>query len=235
MNIDISKSFVEAYPGYAVLSDIETVTPISASQVAMRGLGFKSLKQMKKTSYYDMPVKACKLAKFFAQTDKELALGAPYVRVLLYFCLRNDEKILALCEKIPVKDKNGKVAAAFVHILDITQYNLVDISRYLKLAERDRCVVDNSGQFYYKLYTNDHHQYNLSLREMECLFYLLRGKTVKTIAKILHLSPRTVESYVERIKYKFQCLSKSELLEKAIIQGYMNVLPQSILSLPFTD
>ncbi len=152
--------------------------------------------------------------------------------MLLYWYLRNDEKILALCEKIPIKDKNGKVAAALVHILDVTQYNLVDISRYLKLAERDKCIVDNDGQFYYKLYNNNHHQYNLSSREMECLFYLLRGNAVKAIAKIFYLSPRTVETYIERVKYKFHCLSRAELIEKAIIQGYMNVLPQSVFSLP---
>ncbi len=237
MNIDMAKSLVEAHPGNVTLSNIETSTAISASQVAIKAFGFKSLKQVEKTSYYDIPVKAHKLAKFFVQTDKELVRGASSVKVLCYWCLRNDEKNLTFSEKMPIKDKNGKVVASLVHNLDITQYNLVDISRYLKLAERDKYIVDNNGQFHYKLHNNNHHQYHLSAREMECLFYLLRGQAVKAIAQVLQLSSRTVESYFERIKYKFHCLSKAELIEKALLQGYMNVLPQSIFSasLPLTE
>ncbi len=78
MNIDVARSFAEAHPGSVTLSDIETVTPISASQVAMKGFGFKSLEQMEKVSYYDMLVKVHKLAKFFEQTDKELVLGSTF-------------------------------------------------------------------------------------------------------------------------------------------------------------
>lgn len=56
----------------------------------------------------------------------------------------------------------------------------------------------------------------LSKRETQCLYYLVRGKTNKGIANKLDISTRTVEHYVENIKYKMGVFSKSELIEKTI-------------------
>jgi len=69
----------------------------------------------------------------------------------------------------------------------------------------------------------------LTPREMECLFYLMRGRTTKHIAKILNLSPRTVEIYVARLKMKFNCVNKSDLIYKTIEEGYMEIIPSSSL------
>ncbi|WP_347571405.1 helix-turn-helix transcriptional regulator [Legionella sp.] len=70
---------------------------------------------------------------------------------------------------------------------------------------------------------------------MECLFYLLRGKTNKEVAKQLHLSPRTIEQYVEQLKNKFVCDKKSELIEFAVNKGYMNIIPSSLLNLRLSE
>lgn len=67
--------------------------------------------------------------------------------------------------------------------------------------------------------TRSHLQRELSEREAECLFYLLRGATAREVGKMLHLSPRTVEGYIEELKWAFDCSSKSELLEKATGEG----------------
>ena len=39
---------------------------------------------------------------------------------------------------------------------------------------------------------------------------------MRIIATILQLSPRTVETYVEQIKYKMGCSNKAEIIEQAI-------------------
>jgi len=51
-----------------------------------------------------------------------------------------------------------------------------------------------------------------SFQEKQCLKYLLHGKTNKEIAKLLNLSPRTVEEYVNRLKLKSGCQYKRELI-----------------------
>ncbi len=48
-------------------------------------------------------------------------------------------------------------------------------------------------------------------QELECLRLLARGETHKQIAKVLCLSPRTIETYLQRIKARTGCVSKSEL------------------------
>ena len=65
---------------------------------------------------------------------------------------------------------------------------------------------------------------------MDCLFYLLRGKSSKQTAAILKISHRTVEQYLEQLKNKFTCETKADLIELAISKGYMNIIPSSLLN-----
>ena len=65
----------------------------------------------------------------------------------------------------------------------------------------------------------------LSKRQSQCLYYVLRGKSAAAIAKILGLSPKTVEYYIDEIKNKMRCQNKSELIEKSIEKGYIEVNP----------
>jgi len=68
----------------------------------------------------------------------------------------------------------------------------------------------------------------LSLREQECLYFLLRGKSAKIIAKHLGLSPRTIETYIDRLKNKFGCMYKHEIIESAMSAGAFLITPNSI-------
>ncbi len=52
----------------------------------------------------------------------------------------------------------------------------------------------------------------LSAQEFKCLALLSRGKTAKEIGLILHLSSRTVESYIENVKHKVNVNSRSQLI-----------------------
>lgn len=59
----------------------------------------------------------------------------------------------------------------------------------------------------------------ISEREMQCLFYTAGGRTAKEIAKLLDLSPRTVEHYIENLKSKFDCTTKVQLRNKLVPGG----------------
>lgn len=63
--------------------------------------------------------------------------------------------------------------------------------------------------------------FGLSERQIDCLYYLVRGKSIKEIGKILGLSPRTVEHYLEAVKFKLKCETKSNLIEKALSIGHI--------------
>lgn len=53
----------------------------------------------------------------------------------------------------------------------------------------------------------------ISNREKQCLELYLTGNTAKETAKILQLSHRTVEEYINNLKNKLGCLNKRELLK----------------------
>ncbi len=72
------------------------------------------------------------------------------------------------------------------------------------------------------LTTEDHE--NLSKRETECLHFWMQGKSAKQIAAILGLSQRTVENYINNIKIKWNCYSKSQVITKALEKGFLPVL-----------
>jgi DNA-binding CsgD family transcriptional regulator len=72
-------------------------------------------------------------------------------------------------------------------------------------------------------------KFNLSRRELECLFYLLRGQTAKAIGQHLCLSKRTIESYIENIKAKFGCRTKAELCCLAYANEYHYRIPQDLV------
>lgn len=69
----------------------------------------------------------------------------------------------------------------------------------------------------------------LTNKEIETLFHLLHGKTIKQIAMLLDRSPRTIETHLFRIKQKWGCSYKTDILEKAINLGIVNVIPKNLL------
>ncbi len=69
----------------------------------------------------------------------------------------------------------------------------------------------------------------LTNREMDCLYYTLRGKSAKAIAPILNISSKTIEFHLEKIKMKFNCRTKMELIDNAIEKGFLNKITPSII------
>ena len=55
-----------------------------------------------------------------------------------------------------------------------------------------------------------------SPRETQCIRYYIRGKTVNEIARILNLSPRTIQHYLENVKYKIGVTHKNDLISYII-------------------
>lgn len=110
-----------------------------------------------------------------------------------------------------------KVIEQFINLFDKNHYDLISyINRHpliLPKPYRDSnyqkiClpngrieVVGSQGAFY------------LTSKEVACLRLVLQGITDKQIAQILHLSPRTVETYLNRIKSRSGALYRSDLEE----------------------
>ena len=63
----------------------------------------------------------------------------------------------------------------------------------------------------------------LSKRELQALKLFLQGYTISQVADVIHLSPRTIEMYLQKLKEKLHCESKSELIMKAIERNWLAI------------
>ena len=59
----------------------------------------------------------------------------------------------------------------------------------------------------------------LSPRELECLTWVCRGKSSGDIGSILGLSPRTVDSYLEKVAAKLRVRTRIEAVAVAVRAG----------------
>ena len=66
-------------------------------------------------------------------------------------------------------------------------------------------------------------QMQLSSQEIRCLYYLLAGYPNKKIARLLAISPRTVEKYIDSLKIKFNCHRKYDIINLALKHDLMNI------------
>jgi len=57
-------------------------------------------------------------------------------------------------------------------------------------------------------------QIPLTLREAQCLYFLLQGKTAKMIGKILKISYRTVEIYFDKLREKANARTRLDIIRK---------------------
>jgi DNA-binding CsgD family transcriptional regulator len=64
----------------------------------------------------------------------------------------------------------------------------------------------------------------LTKKEVSVLRFILLGKTSKQIAKIVNVSPRTIEEHTEKIKRKLQCSYKYEIHSMAVEYGITHLL-----------
>lgn len=102
--------------------------------------------------------------------------------------------------------------------------HLVETPYYSQLNQSDKkyCSKDFLPSHYKKQSEN---KFGLSKRELQCMFYILRGKKSKEIGLILNLSKRTIDFYIDNIKNKMGCQNKTELILAGLSAGYMNIVP----------
>jgi len=62
----------------------------------------------------------------------------------------------------------------------------------------------------------------LSARESECLLWVSRGKSSSDIGLIIGLSPRTVDSYLEKVCAKLRVRTRIEAVAIAVRGGLIN-------------
>jgi len=115
---------------------------------------------------------------------------------------------------------NLDILKTFIHHFNENAQNIINISDTSKLAHfGDKVsihpVKQQNSMMQPKLKNKLFKSKNLNLthREFECLRFLSIGKTYKETAKVMNISPRTIESYVITLKRKLNLSCKSNIIE----------------------
>lgn len=118
-----------------------------------------------------------------------------------------------LSHKQPLYSKTGKITGVFGQSILIKDNQFENDSLNDNPINKPKCDL---GQKVLNL--------ELTQRQSQCLYYLILGMTAKQIGKIINLSPRTVEFYINQLKEKFSCRNRSELIRKAVEMDFIRNL-----------
>jgi len=171
--------------------------------------------------------KAAELAETFYQEDHEAITNCKTKTYFTKMTLVNGRQTCVLGPKKPYFDIHGNVIGSMFCYVDITNRYIINHDRLVEYARNCDTNRKNDGQFSFEITKLDSN-FNLSVRQQECLFYMLRGYSAKGIACRLDISSKTVESHIVELKRKLDCCTKQQVIEKSINHGLLDVIPESI-------
>ncbi len=126
----------------------------------------------------------------------------------------DNQVIIQSTRKIPLTNHKGQVTGVFGFSYDISEQidrvRLLDI--YHKFHDSNAEAVSHFIKHVLRA-KQDSPLYLLTNIELVCALYLAKGLTMKQIARILLLSPRTIESHVNRTRDKLEVGFKSEIIQ----------------------
>lgn len=200
-----------------------------ANNVFINLLNFKNTQSLIGKTDDDIPCAAKELAEVFRSGDQQVILQERSLRFLEIFRVKNDEWKMMIVIKSPRFDSYGNVDGTTGHAVDVT--NPFFKIGYILMGLNNKSTSDSINCASYIISQNSVNRDKLTPRQIEVLFFLLRNKTAKEIALFLKLEVRTIEYYINNIKKKFHCKTKSDLCDKASEKGYLNIIPESLINI----
>ncbi len=193
--------------------------------------GYKSPEAVMGKNVADIHIQApaVLLAEDFYEEDKLVLKENKKINVFCFGYYADGRSHAFLGEKFPIKNKKNEVIGVGWSSIDVSNLNMINFGLILAKQNSRYSAKFKKNQFTF-IIKDDHPGIQLTPRQKECLFYILRGKTTKSIAAKLNLSAKTIETHIDNIKTKFKCHSKSALIEKAIDLGFLNMIPKRLLS-----
>ncbi len=219
INNDLARITLAYLPLPAVLKDNQC-RYLMANEEHAKLAGFQSVEQTLGLTDYDLKCDAAEFAPKYIQQDQDTILHGKQTNIDICHYGDNEVHFFAT-KKVPVLNAEGKAAGTLSVMMEL-EANLLE---HVFMLTQLNCKTNKVPFGSYHVNENQK-KTNLTQRQNECLFLLLRGNSVKQIGKILDLSPRTIEGYIYTLKSKFYCYSKQGLIDKAVEQGYFFLIPK---------
>jgi DNA-binding CsgD family transcriptional regulator len=220
----ISKfEFMQGMPGWLFAKDLRSEF-VGMSDSCANFLGWNNYEQTLGKTDYQVPCKTSEYGyRFVAEDLQVFNSGTNILNLEVYEFAEGWKSVIV--QKAPFRNKDGRIIATFCQAFDVSNINIFRGFIYLNYTDK-KFLGDPEPATY--ILNSEHCPLPLSTRQQECVFWLIRGKTTKEVAYLLSLSERTVESYIEQIKYKLECYTKGQIIEKAIDAGFLYYIPERL-------
>jgi len=222
-------SILKQLPGYIACIDKEERFNYYVNPQCAFINGYANTDDIYGEKISDMRCKASESAPLWIEQNQLILSSLNPLRILDIHPYYKDEIKILLSQKKPLFDDKGNAIGIIFYGHELNQNLLSNI--IMSIAKGDKKYQKRNNIFqrsYYIGHSIKHTE--LTDRELECLFYLVRGKTAKQTASLLFISKRTVESHMVNIKSKLNCATKSDLIEKAITDNLINLIPERIIN-----
>lgn len=132
----------------------------------------------------------------------------PYQLIYSFHTAKKNEKLL-FEQGTGIYDEKGRLLALSGFISDITLYESTLFNQTPQFTLRD-CIEEVTQQAYHlNLISNKNTR--ITVKELDAALYFCQGLSMKEIGIKLKVSPRTIESHLQSVKYKLGCHTSAQL------------------------
>lgn len=224
------KLFLDQYPCLYGIKDTNSHFVV-ANETMAKWIGYANAKEIMehRVRAEDFRCETANMAEHLYAEDANVIAQKKQIAFLGCTRFAKGQKKILYGTKTPILDHDNTVIGLIDQFIDITHNLFFNLSPIILDACFRNDILQPDGQFSYMIIENIK-EYGITDRQLECLFYLLRGKSAVDIAALLDLSNRTVETHIENLRQKLNCSKKSELIEKALNTGLSNYIPSKFLT-----
>ncbi len=227
-NVSLNElSLLKCIPGYIACMDTENRFNYYVNDQCAYINGYDNAEEMYGHSVLEVRCKAAEAAPRWIEQNQQVTNKNTLLKLLDIHPYRNNEIKILLSQKTSLFDNQSNAIATLFYGIEIEQHNFTKL--FMNIAKLDKKYQTknniNQRSYYFGKTLKDS---GLTNREIECLFYIVRGKTANQIADILFISKRTVESHMTNMKSKLGCLTKADLIDKAVTENFIHLLPDVI-------
>ena len=191
-------------------------------------IGFNNANECLNMTDDEQPGERRKFAKIFQEQDQYVISSKKRLRVLNIHPDLKQGWRAHLFTKSPWLDDEGNVKGVIFSGFELQNTAILEVGHWIcraaELNIKETIISSEKVKNTIKLNT----------RESEVLFLLLYGKKPQDMANTLHLSVKTIDNYVFKLREKFNAKSKRALIDLALEQGYASHIPNSLMKQPIS-
>lgn len=219
--VSLNPLIVNNLPGFVFFRELNLKRQYCNSAYAAY-LGLPCKEDFMKMTYAQVPNRyVAENADLYDAHDLKTVTLGKKISLLSVDTISQSKPIIMYGCKVPYMDEEGKITGILGQAL------VIDSKCWKNLYELTHSKFNPGIHSTYEIH--DYGNYQLTMREAECYFYLLRGYTAKSIALKLSISHKTVESYLTEVKRKLNCKSKTQLIEKGFDLGLIHIIPNQLM------